>query len=393
MRRADLAFSTATAGSLALIAMGPLARRIEMIGEDDLSRIWAGVRAVVLGRDPYDPATWAATAAALGTQTPDTPVYIYPPWVAVPLLPLGLVPLPLVSILWLVASLAAAIVATRAALRAWLPDRTADHAVAAVALLLSWVGMLTLVIGQWGYLLVAALFTSILALGQGRPVVAGLAAAAMMAKPQLFLLTAPALAAHALWPERPGGRPPRAGAVAMLVALGSAVALVAIGWIALPSWWPAWPQLVGGQQTRPFSDTLPALLLTIGGPSAVLLSPLVLLALVAVALRFHPRGDGWLPVWMVASIASAPYTNSYDQILLFVPIILAAGALRGRSPQRSRAVLWLGAAVLLVLTPLMYEVALLRRSETLGALVTLTVFAIVAGSLWPWRRDPGSVPP
>lgn len=390
-RRSGIAFAAATLGSLALIAAGPLQRRIELIGEDDLSRIWAGLRAIATGRDPYDPATWAATAVSLGTQLPDTPVFVYPPWVAVPLLPLGLLPLPVVSILWLVASLALAIVAIRAALARWLPGRARDHAIAAVALLLSWVGMLTLVIGQWGYVLVAALFAATLALRGGRPVVAGLAAAAMMAKPQLFLFTAPALAVQALWPERPGGIPPRRGVTFVVTALGAAVALVAIGWAVVPSWWPTWPQLVGAQQTRPFSDTIPALLLTLGGPNAILLSPLLLFALVAIALRFHPRGDAWSPVWMVVSIAGAPYTNSYDQIVLIVPIVLAAGALHGRSLARSRAALWGGAAVLLLLTPLMYQVALIRRSETFGVIVTLLVFAIVTGSLWPYRREAPTV--
>jgi hypothetical protein len=37
--RAGRAFAIATAVSLALVATGPLPRRIELIGEDDLSRI------------------------------------------------------------------------------------------------------------------------------------------------------------------------------------------------------------------------------------------------------------------------------------------------------------------------------------------------------------------
>jgi hypothetical protein len=345
------------------------------------------LRAILIGGDPYDPSSWLLTATALGTQPPDTPVYIYPPWVAVPLLPLGLLPLGAVSIVWLVASLAAALAALRSALARWLPGRPRDHAIAVVALLLSWVGMLALVIGQWGYLLCAALLVAPLALGGGRPVVAGLAATAMIAKPQLFLFTAPAFAIHALWPERPGGPPPRSGVVAVATALATGVALVVLGWIVVPSWWPTWPQLVGAQQTRPFTDTLPALFLTVGGRDAMPLSAVALFGLVAVALLFHPRGDAWLPVWMVVSVAGAPYANSYDQIVLLVPIVLASAALHARSLERSRLVLYAGAAVLLALTPLMYEVALIRRSETLGAIVPLLTFAIVSGSLWPYRRD------
>jgi hypothetical protein len=50
-------------------------------------------------------------------------------------------------------------------------------------------------------------------------------------------------------------------------------------------------------------------------------------------------------------------------------------------------ILGLGAAVLLVVTPLMYQLALLRHSETYGVLVPLTVFAIIVVALWPLRRQ------
>ena len=388
MRRADRAFAIATLASLAIVVLGPLQRRIELIGEDDLSGIWAGPRAIATGHDPYDPETWRPLSVALGTQLFDTPVYIYPPWVAVPLLPLGFLPLPVVSILWLVASLAAALLALRYALRLLLPARTGDHAVAPVALLLSWVGILTLVLGQWGYLLVAALFTAVLAVRSGHAMLAGLAALAFLAKPQLFLLAAPAFAVHALWPERPGGPPSRTGLRAVGIALAGALTLLAAGWILLPSWWPTWAQIVLPQQTRPFSDTVPALLVTIIGGPGLVLAPIVVLVFTAVALQFHPRGLAWMAVWPVLSLLAAPYTNSYDQILLIVPVLLAAGVLHARDPGRSRAVLRAGAAVLLVATPVMYWIALMRHSETFGAIVSLTIFAIVTASLWRYRRDP-----
>ena len=392
MKREDVAYWGASAASLAAIAfLGPLARRIEMIGEDDLSRIWAGPRAVLIGHDPYDPAGWIATATALGTQLPDTRVFIYPPWVTVPLLPLALLPLPVASALWLVAGLAVALLATRVAASRLLPGRAVDHAVVAVALLLSWVGLLTLVIGQWGYFLVAALFTAILALERGRALAAGLAALAFLAKPQLFFLTAPAFAAHALWP-RADGSLPRSGVRTILIAAAGAAILVAIGWIVLPSWWPTWLETIGAQQTRPFSDTMPGLVAALFGAAAAPLGWLVVAACAAAALAFHPRGDGWMPVWSALSLVGAPYTNSYDQILLIVPVVLASGALHARDRRRSRAVLWAGAAVLLLVTPLMYYVAVLRHSETFGGLVSLGVFAIVTGSLWPYRREAASLP-
>ena len=93
-----------------------------------------------------------------------------------------------------------------------------------------------------------------------------------------------------------------------------------------------------------------------------------------------------MPVWVSLSIVGAPYTNSYDQILLIVPVVLAAGVLHGRSLRASRAVLWGGAAILLIVTPVMYQIALIRHSETFGAIVSLSIFALVTGSLWRYRR-------
>ena len=123
-RRADLAFfASAAAALLVLVLFGALQRRLEMIGNDDLSRIWAGPRAVLIGADPYDPASWVATTRALGTLAPDTPVYIYPPWVTLVLVPLAALPLNVASMAWLVGSIAAGLAGLRLLLRASLPGR------------------------------------------------------------------------------------------------------------------------------------------------------------------------------------------------------------------------------------------------------------------------------
>ncbi|MEK7861527.1 MAG: glycosyltransferase 87 family protein, partial [Chloroflexota bacterium] len=355
--RADVAYWGAIGLGLAVLGLlGPIRRRIELIGADDLSRIWAGPRAAIVGADPYDPGTWSATAVALGTQPPDTALYIYPPWVTLALLPLGLLPLDVASVAWMVAGLGAATIGVRALLRAYLPGIAWAHALVALALLLSWVGMLTLIIGQWGYLLVGALCAIVLSLRAGRPVVAGLAALALLAKPQLFVFAVPAFAIHALWP----GRDPiaaRAARRAVVVATLAAAALVGSAWLVFPQWWPSWPRLIGGSQLRPDSDTIAALVVTLLGSDAIGLAPLAVVALVVLATRFHPRGDAWLAVWLALSAAGAPYTNSYDQILVIVPIVIAAGILHRDAPRAGAAVLVVGALVLLLLTPLLYEVA------------------------------------
>lgn len=71
---------------------------------------------MVLGLDPYDPARWRDATIVFGTQTPDTPVYAYFPWVAVALVPLALVPLEAAAWIWMVATVALAAVAFRSLL-------------------------------------------------------------------------------------------------------------------------------------------------------------------------------------------------------------------------------------------------------------------------------------
>jgi hypothetical protein len=391
-RRADVAFAvTAGVCLLALVAFGVVGRRLEMIGGDDFSRIWAGPRAVVLGHDPYDPATWPATAQALGTLAPDTAiqVYPYPPWVVLVLLPLGLLPLPVASLVWLISSLIAGIAGLRTLLREYLPGRPGAHALAAAMLLVSWVGLLTLIIGQWGFLLVGALCAIAVSLRSRRPIAAGLAAVALAAKPQLFGFTAPALALHAAWPVR-GRDLQRDGLRFVGVAVGAGALLLAASSLVLPSWWPNWLRFAGSTLT-PDSDTIPALLLAVGGDGGLRAAPLALLALVAIGLCFHPRSEAWLPVWFALSSAGVLYSNSYDQLLLVVPIVMASGVAVGRSRRASWVVLGLGAFVLLVVTPLMYELALRRHSETYGVLVPLAVVAVIVVALWPLRHARSAV--
>lgn len=390
-RRADLAFAGSAVAALVLLVLaGALQRRLELIGNDDFSRLWAGPRALLTGHDPYDPATWGTTSVALGTLAPDTSVYIYPPWVALLLLPFGLLPLPAASLAWLALSLAAGLAGLRALVRTWLPGRPGAHAAAAALLLLSWVGALSLVIGQWGALLIAALGACLVALRAGRPGWAGLAAVSLIIKPQLFILAAPAIALQVLWPIR--GRVSSAGVRFLAAALGGTAAAVALSWLVVPSWWPSWFTHISRQQLGPDSDTIPGLLFTLGGAQALRVAPLLQLALVGLGLAFHPRSAGWLPLWLALSLADAPYANSYDQMLLVVPVVLASGAAARRSRAASRWVLGLGALVLIGGTPLLYEVAVRRHSETFGVVVPLAVALIVAVAHWPLRRVPDPPP-
>jgi hypothetical protein len=378
-----LAYAAALAGCVAVLAIfGPLQRRVAMTGGDDLSKIWAGPRAMLLSFDPYDPATWYQTAVSLGTFPPDTAVYLYPPWVAVALLPLAVLPLPVATILWTAGGLAAAAASLRVLCATFLPDRPPMHAAAATTLLLSGPAISTLLTGQWTFVLVAALSAVLVLLSRGRATAAGIAALAMLAKPQLFAVALPALAVRALWPA-----PDRAHVAdrrALVIGAGVAAGLVGVSWLVLPSWWPAWPSYIGQAELQPEHVTLPGLLVRIMGDAGSAIGALAIAGALGVGLLFHPRGPAWLPIWLTASVVAAPYANPYDLLVLIVPLIAAVGALADR-PRRAAFVFYAGTAILLFGATLLHDLGQL----TYAPLVPVAMFVLLAATLWYRRASVG----
>lgn len=122
MRRARLPITTGDValgiglarGALALFAFGIVEYRNSILSTSDFSAFWAGPRAIVLGIDPYDPSIWVRTAVDLGTKPPYRDVYAYPPWVAIALLPFGLLSLELATDAWTALGLISAVIALRA---------------------------------------------------------------------------------------------------------------------------------------------------------------------------------------------------------------------------------------------------------------------------------------
>lgn len=380
-QRADIAYAAALAAALLLLTLsGSLDVWARAIGSNDFSKIWAGPRAFLVGADPYDPATWGPTAVGLGTALPDTAVYLYPPWVAIGLLPLAALPLATATIVWTVGGIAAAIIGLRALLRAVLPGRPWAHALVGFTLLFSPPGFVTLISGQWTFLLVTMLAATVLLLRDGRPVAAGLVAVAMLAKPQLFVFAAPALALKAIWPalgRADGNRQ------FLLVASGAGLALITISWVLVPNWWPAWLHGVAERQVEADPVTLSTALRSLFGVPGIWLAPAALVGSVALALQFDPRGDGWLPVWLALSSAGTVYSNTYDLLLLLVPLVLAAGALSRHSGWRTVAVLLIGSVILVL--GMMY----LHQGDGLRyvGLVPMIILALITAMLWPHRRS------
>ncbi len=378
-RRADLAyFAAILVGVAFIVLMGPLGRRLEMVHSNDFSGIWSGPATVLSGVNPWDPTLYVRTAIALGTKTPDALVDDYMPWEVVALLPLGALPLEVAAWIWMVGSMALSAFALRALLRAFVPGRAAIHGALGLALFVGQPGFHTIILGQWALLLMSAVAAIVLALRAGHARRAGVAALALLAKPQLFVWTAVGLAIPALWDVR------YRRFVTFAALLGGV--LVVSAWLAFPDWFPAWVGDVLPRRTGRSAVLLSAFGQLFGTLGRVL-AIVVIGAGLVLASRFEPGSDPWLATWLALSGAGAIYSWSYDQVLLFVPIVVAGGVLvaAGREGAARRLTIG-GALTFLLVSPVLYAIAVIRHDETFSIVVPVAFFVAIAWSLWPYRR-------
>ena len=378
-RRADLAYVAAILIGVAFIALlGPLGRRLEMVHFNDFSGIWSGPASVLVGVDPWDPNRYGPTAVALGTKTPDALVDDYMPWEVVALLPLGLLPLEAAAWVWMIASMALSALALRALLREFLPGRAGVHGALGLALFAGQPGFHTIVLGQWALLLMSAVAAIVLAVRAGHARRAGFAALALLAKPQLFVWTALGLGIPAFFDARYR----RFVAFAVVIA----GALVASAWLAFPDWFPAWMSDIPARRTGRSAVLLSAFGQLLGTPGR-LLAVAVIAAGLVFASRFAPGSDPWLAIWLALSSAGAIYSWSYDQVLLFVPLVIASGVLAAAGRERAARRLAIGGALtFLLVSPVFYAIGVYRHDETFSIAVPVALFVAIAWSLWPYRR-------
>lgn len=378
LRRTDVAYFVGLAVGLAGLLIFFWNLRVAMIGVDDFATIWAGPRAFLLGFDPYDPVRWRETQVSVGAgQNLFSAVYLYPPWVTIALVPFALLSTRDGVAVWTVLGMLSAVVAMRGLLRAYLPHVEWAHGLVGLLLMISAPAAVTFLTGQWTFFFVAALAAIVLCLRAKRPVAAGLLALTMLVKPPLFVFAALGLAVQALWPRGPD---PRTGRRFVLIAVGAGLATIAISWLIIPSWWPAWFEHIAVVQVGIEPVTIHTLFIQLFGANGGWLAPPVLLAMVFMALQFDPRSDGWLPVWLTLSSAGVVYSNTYDLLLLIVPIVIAGGAL---SPRRRALVIITGAVLLL---PVMWYLhTIYVRGYAAG--VALLMFVIITAALWPQRRE------
>jgi alpha-1,2-mannosyltransferase len=344
----------------------------------------AGGRAILAGVDPYDADRWTAFASALG-QPPETRVFGYPPWIALAFAPLALLPVPVASVVWMAGGLAASLAAALA-----LAPRLGWPRVPLVVLTgASWHALLVLVQGQWGFILVALALPLFVAIREGRDGRAGVAWAAMvLAKPQLFVLGSVALGIWALTQGR---------VRLVLAAAGTIAAAVAAGTLAAPGWIEPYARYViavrGVRSTQ--QPTLAGLAGDLGGPLWPLVWAVLVVALAvvaALAVRAAPRarrGPLMLASGLALSVAAAPYSWSYDDLLV-VPLGAAVAGLASDAAPRARLVLLIAVGILFgPLAFALWESAYLRWHDTLSGLVpplAIVLAFVAARAVVPERR-------
>ena len=110
-------------------------------------------------------------------------------------------------------------------------------------------------LGQWSFVLLAALCAAVLALRAGRDGTAGMIAAAFLAKPQLFVWTSLGMLVTAR--DR----------VRFVIAGGlTGLAIVALGWFVLPGWLAAWSADVAPERLSRSASITVALRDVLGSP-------------------------------------------------------------------------------------------------------------------------------
>lgn len=270
-----------------------------------------------------------------------------------------------------------------------LPGLPVLHTLAGLTLIASQPAIATYLVGQWTFLLLAALATAVLLLRERHPILAALATLPLVAKPQLFAFAIWGLSFAAL-----RGRPRQVTFVAGVLAIWVLPVLASL--LVFPDWTRAWFEQVAvgvalADPTAPTIGHWPAAIL---GPWSVLIVAGILAVALAAARSADPRTETGLATWIGLSLLLATYIRSYDQLLFIIPVVLAAGGLATVSERRAIAVGVVGLGLLLVGSLVLYgTVAAARLNEDVSVLTALALFAVLAvadRTRWPRRSRQGA---
>ena len=379
------------AAALALDVWGTWQLGHRLGAQTDLFPRWYGTRVWLLEqRSLYDPAVKAGVFAAMHGRPPrrDGPAselddfafgFTYPPYVALLIAPLAVLPLPVATTLWLLIGQAALLAACR--LLTWFPgvspaptpgspNPTARHFRWLVLVAVLWPPALAnLIFGQFAVLVLFLLVAVRSLLLRRRPLLAGLCLAAAIVKPQLVVLVLPLLLVAA-W-GRPGWRR------LWLGCLGGVALLLAAGFAVAPDWVMAWGQetVTYARVAAPVSTV--GLLLRLAPATdwtwlvALLLQAGVVAAVGWLALRLvRQRSGGALPEVaglvapvIIATSLAIPPLYEWNSVLLLVPLAEALFTIRQRLASAQRP-FWPVIVVVLLLSVVTAPLALAYPNQS-----------------------------
>ena len=358
--RDDLAYVAGLILGLAvLFGFGFADFREKYVATDDFSYIWLGSRVVLDGGDPYGKTDWPAAVERYGVQRGPEAFYVYPPHVALALVPVGALPLGTASKVWTGGGMVLAALALRSLLRIAAPGRPVLASLAGFALFVSQPGVTSFWSGQWTFLLVAGLAWGA-ACALGARASAGAAALLLLGKPHLFVLAGLGIARALV----------AAGRARLAAVLGAAAALVVIVPLAL---FPRWlsdeigdlgSSRLAGQRSP---TTLPVALHDLFGETGTVLAFVVIIASLVLLVRLDARRA--LAATCALSLVTVPYSWSYDQLVLVVPLAITCAAL---TPLAGA----IAFTAFLLVPALLYVIASARDNESFQAFVPLAVFVL-----------------
>jgi hypothetical protein len=353
---------------------------------------WLGARILTQGGDPYDVATWDAAVRASFAQfgaalPPPWPAeFRYPLWTAIAVLPLAALSLQAATAVWQVLLIAGTVAGATLALRAsGSPTRTLPLFLTLV--LASQPFLFTVIVGQFGGVLLLATGAYAFAAGSARQVASGFALALLSLKPHVTAVLVPLAVADMLVQRRWRAFAAVAGTVAVLVAISLALR---------PTWPFEWLALLTGPAAPGNGANLIGVLATLGVDRAWALVAIVLvLAVAAGLLALSPRAPiDVVAVGACASLLVTPYSGSHDHLILGAAWARTY-AVAMRSPASQRALLLGGLLLSVSLMPwVLYAFALQNRpDEALNGFVPLAGFAILGLAYAFERRQKIPSPP
>ena len=333
---------------------------------------------ILHGEDPYFPEQWVAGHELFDVTWISDQTFSYPLPLALVFVPLGLLPLYQSYIAWTALSLGMILVSVYLLIR----TESKRHSWLLIAclcagLILFRPTILTLVNGQLTALLLLVLTGVLYLWNKNKWEWGALLSSVLILKPNLG---APILLLLGLWMVF------EKKYKAVLALLLGGVILLVIGWMMNPAWVQEYLAIGGGkvQDTFGFSPTvwgLGSLVCDFRSPCSPLVGGAGALLLLLAITGLYIRGRLRTPSTVIALVITTgllvtPYSWSYDQLLLVIPIMTTALALVDRGKGFLFAALLFPGMALLSLIVLIPDDAL--GIEILNVFIPLVVFLLLA---------------